>query len=144
LEVTGNDPSAQCLVHSLLDEHRTLDGVSKLHQIVDMATQTTHQPAHLQVVPHRDSRVLSKKQLSDMAFGIRELSKNLAHMKLKLKVQNIFVLGKAHDETVVLLTRELVSWLLDADQSHRVYVPRVYCLKRLTLIQIYREYLGEQ
>jgi NAD+ kinase len=106
-------------VHSILDEHRTTDGSSKLHQIVDMATQTTH-PTHLQVQTHRDSRVLSKKQLSDMAFGIRELSKNLAHMKLKLKVQNIFILGKAHDDTVVILTREIACWLLDNNKNHRV------------------------
>jgi NAD+ kinase len=69
---------------------------------------------------HRDSRMLSKKQLSDMAYGIRELSKNLAHMKLKLKVQNVFILGKAHDNLVVEHTRELVVWLLDSDKSNRV------------------------
>jgi NAD+ kinase len=71
---------------------------------------------------HRQSRLLSKKQLSDMAFSIRELGKKLAHIKLKLKVQNIFILGKAYDDAVVLHTRDLVLWLLERDHSHRVYV----------------------
>jgi NAD+ kinase len=55
-----------------------------------------------------------------MAFSIRELGQRLSHIKLKLKVQNIFILGKAHDESVVLHTRELVIWLLEADKSHKV------------------------
>ena len=55
-----------------------------------------------------------------MSSNIRELSKKLAHIKLKLKVQNIFVLGKAHDPCVVERTRELTEWLLTHDPHHRV------------------------
>jgi NAD+ kinase len=115
---TSDKKSARCLVHSLLDGTPNNSGFSSLHEAVDMATQISHEdPSE----PHRDSRVLSKKQLSDMAFGIRELSKNLAHMKLKLKVQNLFILCKVHDDKVVEDARNLALWLLTVDKQHRVY-----------------------
>jgi NAD+ kinase len=71
---------------------------------------------------HTESRLLTKKQLSDMAFGIRELSKKLSHVTLKLKVRNIFVLTKAHDESLVVHTRELAEWLLKKDPLYTVWV----------------------
>lgn len=71
------------------------------------------------------SRLLTKKELSDMAFGLRELSKRLSHFRLKLKVHNIFLLTKAHDETLIGYTRDVAEWLLSKSQSggaHTVYV----------------------
>ena len=71
------------------------------------------------------SRLLTKKELSDMAFGLRELSKRLSHFRLKLKVHNIFLLTKAHDETLIGYTRDVAEWLLNKSQSgglHTVYV----------------------
>lgn len=61
---------------------------------------------------HTQSRLLTKKQLSDMAIGIRELSKKLGHIRLKLKVRNVFLLTKAHDQTLIAKTRDLTKWLL--------------------------------
>ena len=55
-----------------------------------------------------------------MAFGIRELSKKLGHITLKLKVRNIFVLTKVHDEKLVDYTRELAEWLLVKDKRYTV------------------------
>lgn len=71
---------------------------------------------------HTESRLLTKKQLSDMAFGIRELSKKLSHVKLKLNVRNIFVLTKAHDESLIEHTRELSDWLLRHEARYTVWV----------------------
>jgi hypothetical protein len=72
---------------------------------------------------YRQSRLLTKKQLSDMALGIRELSKKLAHIQLKLRVRNVFLLAKAHDETLIQYTRELAEWLLSKEkESYCVYV----------------------
>jgi len=71
---------------------------------------------------HTESRLLTKKQLSDMALGIRDLSKKLSHIKLKLKIRNIFLLVKAHDETLVEYTRELAQWLMQKDNTFTVYV----------------------
>ena len=71
---------------------------------------------------HTESRLLTKKQLSDMAFGIRELSKKLSHVKLKLNVRNIFVLTKAHDESLIGHTAELTEWLLKSENGYTVWV----------------------
>ena len=70
------------------------------------------------------SRLLTKQQLSDMAWGVRELSKRLGSVRLKLKVKTVFVLTKAHDETLIAYTRELVDWLLSGqrDTLYLVYV----------------------
>lgn len=70
---------------------------------------------------HTESRLLTKKQLSDMALGIRELSKKLSHVQLKLKIRNIFVLVKAHDETLIAHTRTLAEWLMKKDPHFVVY-----------------------
>jgi NAD+ kinase len=70
------------------------------------------------------SRLLTKKQLSDMAWGVRELSKRLGSIRLKLKVKTVFILTKAHDETLIENTREVVRWLLSEERQVRytVYV----------------------
>jgi NAD+ kinase len=70
------------------------------------------------------SRLLTKKQLSDMAWGVRELSKRLGSIKLKLKVKTVFLLTKVHDETLIGNTREVAKWLLSPEREVRytVYV----------------------
>lgn len=62
---------------------------------------------------HTQSRLLTKKQLSDMAFNIRELSKKLGHVRLILKVRNVFLLTKAHDQKLIAYTRDVTRWLLE-------------------------------
>jgi NAD+ kinase len=68
------------------------------------------------------SRLLTKKQLSDMAWGVRELSKRLGSIKLKLKVKTVFILTKAHDETLIEKTREVARWLLSEERQVRYIV----------------------
>ncbi|KFX99988.1 hypothetical protein V490_01551 [Pseudogymnoascus sp. VKM F-3557] len=70
------------------------------------------------------SRLLTKKQLSDMAWGVRELSKRLGSVNLKLKVRNVFILTKAHDESLVRNTGDVARWLLSKDREveYVVYV----------------------
>ncbi|CZR57210.1 related to UTR1 (associated with ferric reductase activity) [Phialocephala subalpina] len=68
--------------------------------------------------PHAvHSRLLTKKQLSDMAWGVRELSKRLGSIRLKLKVKTVFLLTKAHDETLIGNTREVARWLLSPERE---------------------------
>lgn len=66
------------------------------------------------------SRLLTKKQISDMAFGIRELAKKLAHIRLRMSVKNVFVLAKAHDESLISNTREVAEWLLKQSENYKV------------------------
>ncbi|CZT04168.1 related to UTR1 (associated with ferric reductase activity) [Rhynchosporium agropyri] len=68
------------------------------------------------------SRLLTKKQLSDMAWGVRELSKRLGSIRLKLKVRTVFLLTKAHDETLIGNTRDVVKWLLSPEREVRYTV----------------------
>jgi NAD+ kinase len=115
-----NVPVTDCFVHQLLDSHRRGSLLSK-HAVHPGIANNNIPEDEETVHRHVQSRLLSKKQLSDMAFGIRELSKKLSHIKLRLKVHNIFILGKAHDDDVVKHTRELVCWLLNRDSEHKVY-----------------------
>ncbi|KAL0944050.1 putative NAD kinase [Colletotrichum truncatum] len=70
------------------------------------------------------SRLLTKKQLSEMAWGVRELSRRLSSMRIRFRVKTIFVLTKIHDPDLVIRTRELVKWLLshERDVEYTVYV----------------------
>ena len=70
------------------------------------------------------SRLLTKKQLSDMAWGVRELSKKLGAIRLKLKVRTIFLLTKAHDEDLIEYTRGVAKWCLskERDTKYIMYV----------------------
>lgn len=72
------------------------------------------------VEPAVQSRLLTKRQISDMAFGIRELAKKLAHIRIKMNVRNVFILAKAHDETLIGKTREVAEWLLQQDVNYRM------------------------
>jgi len=63
------------------------------------------------------ARLLTKRQLSDMAWGVRELSKKLASIRLKMQVRTIFLLTKAHDESLLDHTREVAEWLLSLDRG---------------------------
>ena len=70
------------------------------------------------------SRHLTKRQLSDMAWNVRKLSKKLGSIKLKLTVKCVLLVTKARDESLVSLTRKLTQWLLskDRDSQYVVYV----------------------
>lgn len=72
------------------------------------------------------SRDLTKRQLYDMAWSVRKLSKKLGSVKLKLTVKSVFIVSKTHDESLVSSTREVARWLLSKgrDIPYNVYVER--------------------
>lgn len=142
-----NDRTTACYVHSLIAGEwaapptraedakyviRSLDeeqmsvgpkplGEDQLVSVVDTDNKT------LKPVPTIiQSRHLTKRQLSDMAWNVRKLSKKLGSIKLKLTVKSVFVVSKAHDESLVSLTRNVTRWLLskDRDAPYNVYVER--------------------
>lgn len=113
-----------CYVHQLLDEHRSGGTHTPNNQGLAAGKKSDKDP-HGQngaETPHTESRLLTKRQLRDMAFGIRELSKKLGHVKLKLKVRNVFILTKAHDESLIAHSRDLSEWLLKKDPGYTVWV----------------------
>ncbi|KAL1976027.1 hypothetical protein VTN31DRAFT_4419 [Thermomyces dupontii] len=91
--------------------------------VVDFANQNAGQAAPTAV----HSRHLTKKQLSDMAWNVRKLSRRLGSIKLKLTVKTVFVVTKVHDESLIRLTREMVQWLLspERDYPYTVYVENI-------------------
>ncbi|KAF2083985.1 ATP-NAD kinase [Saccharata proteae CBS 121410] len=114
-----------CFVHTLIEEHRNAPVNSGTHtpsyEAIQSERKADKDPDGSSDAPEQ-SRLLTKKQISDMAFGIRELAKKLAHIKLRMKVENVFILAKAHDETLIANTREVADWLLKQDGNYTVYV----------------------
>lgn len=106
-----------CHVHQLLEEQRdSRPALPSRNQRLDKGTAEDGDETH--------SRLLTKRQLADMASGMRDLSKTLRNIKLRLRVKAVFVLVKAHDETLISFSRELVDWLLskERDTPYLVYV----------------------
>lgn len=104
-----------CFVHSLL-EGQSKDVASAIKPSAeakpgDKPTDNSTDGNHTQ------SRLLTKKQLSDMAYNIRELSKKLGHIRVLLHVRNIFLLTKAHDQKLIGKTRDMAQWLLGQQNS---------------------------
>ncbi|ORY15308.1 ATP-NAD kinase-like domain-containing protein [Clohesyomyces aquaticus] len=112
----------QCFVHSLLEKHEGMQLKEHTASHEGLAMERKMDKDNGFVEPTHQSRLLTKKQISDMAFGIRELAKKLAQIRLKLHVRNIFILAKAHDETLISHTRETAEWLMTKDSGYRVYV----------------------
>jgi len=117
-----------CFVHTLLEEKRHAGHYTPSNEAV--AQSRPADKAGDNSSPdndhHTESRLLTKKQLSDMAYGIRELSKKLGHLRLNLKVRSVFMLTKAHDETLIKYTRNMAEWLLNNknadDFAYTIYV----------------------
>ncbi len=103
-----------CFVHTLLEKHKQERAVDVSPEGEIAARKTDKGPPDSSNAGS-ESRMLTKRQLSDMAFGIRELSKKLAHIRLKLNVRNVFLLTKLFDSSLVANTREVAEWLFACD-----------------------------
>lgn len=73
-----------------------------------------------------DSRLLTKRQLSDMAWNVRSLSKKLGNIQIRLNVRSVLLLTKPQDDCLVRLTREVTEWLLSKNREtpYIVYVEK--------------------
>ncbi|KAJ5098585.1 kinase [Penicillium argentinense] len=116
---------AQDVIRTLNEEEPTVDTTAlDDDHLVDMVDGEGQSMKPVPTIIQ--SRHLTKRQLSDMAWNVRKLSKKLGSIKLKLTVKNVFVVSKAHDESLVSLTRNVTRWLLssDRDSLYNVYVER--------------------
>lgn len=102
------------------------DSAVSQDEVVSVVDFKSRQPKPVPTIIQ--SRHLTKRQLSDMAWNVRKLSKKLGSIKLKLSVKSVFVVTKARDESLITLTRQVTKWLLSRDRSIQ-YV--VYVEKRL-------------
>ncbi|KAH0547543.1 hypothetical protein FGG08_000268 [Glutinoglossum americanum] len=120
LGLSRQHKSTTCFVHSLLEVQK-----KERACVRKKGSKSTPTAASTSVdFAKTDSRLLTKRQLSDMAWGVRELSKKLASIRLKMQVRTVFLLTKAYDETLLEFTREVAEWLLspERDSAYTVYV----------------------
>ncbi|KAK2749479.1 hypothetical protein FQN57_006413 [Myotisia sp. PD_48] len=111
---------AACFVHSLLGQNNL--GGDKSSTLESNGTLPTANNTEERAVVQ--SRLLTKRELSDMAWNVRALSKKLGSINLKLNVKSIFILTKPQDQCVVRLAREVVRWLLEHERQYIIYVER--------------------
>jgi len=138
-----------CFVHSLLEKQRKLRyPIAKALENVNENTKADKAPEGTENSPAvaTHSRLLTKRQLSDMAWGVRELSKKLGSVRLKLKVKTVFLLIKAHDENLLGYTREIVDWLLSTEREtpYIVFVSPRSKLDSIDALQLRGKYIGKQ
>ncbi|PYH93683.1 ATP-NAD kinase [Aspergillus ellipticus CBS 707.79] len=131
--VSHPDEMTACFVHSLIagdwgnpsHKARELEGAVKESKHEEDALDDEESDA-LAEKAMVQSRHLTKKQLSDMAWNVRKLSKKLDSIKLKLTVQTVFLVTKAGDQSVIGSTREVARWLLSRERAtlYNVYVEK--------------------
>ena len=107
--------TTSCFLHQFLESRKV--GRGKITEWKDIGEDKKEDKAPLRSDTGVHSRLLTKRQLLDMASEIRDISKKLGNVKLKLQVKTIFVLTKAHDEALIELTRELTDWLLAKERD---------------------------
>lgn len=98
---------------------------SKLPDIKENdATETRNGLSPGEEVKATRSRLLTKKQLNEMALSVRNLAKKLGNLKVRLRIRSVFLLTKAHDKTLIAKAREVSRWLLskERDVPYIVYV----------------------
>ena len=124
----------QCQVHQLLEcQRRVRRGNDARDAAQSVAAEQDRvrrlRPSDAEGQRQIRSRLMSKKQLQDMAVGVKELSKRLGSVRQKLNVRTVFLLTKKYDESLVGKTRELVEWLLKAekDRPYTVWVLPPQC-----------------
>ncbi|CAF9908188.1 hypothetical protein IMSHALPRED_006606 [Imshaugia aleurites] len=106
-----------CFVHHLLEKQRR-SRKSNTHNLQHISEDTKADKAVItKNTSATQSRMLTKRQLADMAYGVRELSKRLGNVRLRLKVKTVFLLTKVHDESLIGYTREMVEWLLSKERD---------------------------
>ena len=114
---------SKCVVDTRSLEHG--DEVGQEDQAA-WTREMTRSMSELDLASYEDahSRTLTKKQLSDMAWGVRELSRRLSSMRIRFRAKTIFLLTKIYDQELIPKTRELTRWLLDRERDVRytVYV----------------------
>ena len=111
--------STACIVHQLIEtqskrRRQHSSGIAENHTL-DKPSEDHHD--------NTNSRLLTKRELADMTWGVRQLSKKLASIQTKPRVKTVFLLTKAHDASLIANTRAVTEWLLSNDRD----TPYVVC-----------------
>lgn len=126
--------NSQCFVHKLVERtsvgdqpkvENKLDGtLESIQETADGVNENRNGSSPSEEPRATHSRLLTKKQLSEMALNVRNMAKKLSSVKVKLNIRSIFLLTKAHDQSLITKTRELTEWLLSEERGilYTVYV----------------------
>lgn len=68
------------------------------------------------------SKTKSHNQLNETAHGVRMLNKDLFNTKFKLQIQNILIVTKHYDDSLIFITSELIEHLLTKYTDISVYL----------------------
>ena len=111
-------PDSACFVHQLLEKQRKSKSHDALSHVDEEGQSKTDKGDNGNDQAERvHSRLLTKRELSDMAWGVRELSKKLGSVRLRLHVKSVFLLIKAHDSSLIIKARDVVDWLLSKERD---------------------------
>ena len=115
----GPRPSSECIVHKLLEKQKKSRAAHELLSHVEENEGQKGDKGNAGVDREKGvhSRLLTKKELSDMAWGVRELSKKLGSIRLRLRVKSVFLLIKAYDPSLIVKARDVVDWLLSKERD---------------------------
>ncbi|OLL27030.1 putative kinase [Neolecta irregularis DAH-3] len=127
----GHRIQTACRLHSLLQLSNTAEGIGDeiLTRALPDATEHSEPgtPGSPNGSPNSLLRCLTKKELSDMVFGVRELSKGLGSPRIHMDLKTIMIITKPNDEDVVTFAKELALWILktpikSSDGQYTVFV----------------------
>ncbi|KAK7204247.1 ATP-NAD kinase-like domain-containing protein [Myxozyma melibiosi] len=86
-------------------------------------TNVPHKGARKHHLSHYSSSALTKKQLAEMAYSVRDLSKYLGTLRIKMRVKKIIVVAKLFDKETIAKASEFVDWILGyRDDHHHQYI----------------------
>ncbi|KAI5305147.1 hypothetical protein KEM56_005175 [Ascosphaera pollenicola] len=118
-----------CFVHYLLDlpnlaPERIRDISTGLADpdVGAQAVQATDVLNHTIDYAKRASRLMNRRQLAELVWNVRSLSKELGSINLKLDINNILVVTKPQDSSLVTLTWKVARSLLMGTQSRNTLV----------------------
>lgn len=114
-----SDPALGCKELTVIDDDKE-DGTAHIKDL--NAAKAMIRRLSGDSHPPKVSATKSHFQLSSTAYGVRMLSKDLSNTKVELKVENLMIVTKKHDLSLLYLTRELVEWLMVHFPKITVYV----------------------
>ena len=99
-----------------LEDGPSLDTCAELKTVKEMVRRISSEPSP--GAKHHKKHV----EYASTAYGVRMLSKNLTKTKVQLNVENLIIITKTTDVSLIFLTRELVEWLLTTFPNLNIYV----------------------
>ncbi|KAF3927300.1 hypothetical protein ABW21_db0201071 [Orbilia brochopaga] len=100
--------------------HQRFDPVIDVERVVDE-------------IAHQDEMNMTHSDYLKTATSVREISRQLNRRTIKSAVQNVMIVTKARDNSLVTLTREVALWLMQTPRYGKDLGVNVYVDKKLSV-----------